>query len=322
MRMIFNLRVHPFSVSQDDSLCAFIAVIPKYGTPCPSKPINVWNLKTLWKRRIPCSFLPFQGVFPWSKPPPKYIFLWPPKEDRNNKTRPPRPAVTCGVTWNSGGLPQLENVLPNRWEQSSSPFPGPGSEIYFFCDFYKYVAYFFCNILLSPGVNISPGTRTSKRKHRSLSKIDDSCAQFLLINRRSFRCPTRFFVTLSKRKEICEGLTMLGRRGRTSAKIFLSWSIFTSWPVVTIFPRSLLRHVTCQIEDFKRLFCKPSGRLLPNKTLPSKKNQPSLRVLFFFSLRHFKVRWHLYDVGSVCVCIPESSFDNPAGELLRNLNES
>lgn len=136
MRMIFNLRVHPFSVSQDDSLCAFIAVIPKYGTPCPSKPINVWNLKTLWKRRIPCSFLPFQGVFPWSKPPPKYIFLWPPKEDRNNKTRPPRPAVTCGVTWNSGGLPQLENVLPNRWEQSSSPFPGPGSEIYFFCDFY------------------------------------------------------------------------------------------------------------------------------------------------------------------------------------------
>ena len=90
---------------------------------------------------------------------------------------------------------------------------------------------------------------------------------------------------------------------------------------VTLFPRSLLRHVTCQIEDFKRLFCKPSGRLLPNKTLPSQKNQPSLRVLFFF-FRHFKVRWHLYDAGSACVCIPESPFENPAGELLRNLNES
>lgn len=101
-----------------------------------------WFMSGTWKRlgkeESHILFLPLnlRGCFHGLNHLQKYIFLWPPKEDRNNKTRPPRPTVTCGVTWNSGGLPQLENVLPNRWEQSSSPFPGPGSEIYFFGDFY------------------------------------------------------------------------------------------------------------------------------------------------------------------------------------------
>ena len=89
---------------------------------------------------------------------------------------------------------------------------------------------------------------------------------------------------------------------------------------VTIFPRSLLRHVTCQIEDFKRLFCKPSGRLLPNKTLPSKKKPALIEGTIFFS--GISKLDGTYDAGSACVCIPESPFENPAGELLRNLNES
>lgn len=40
-----------------------------------------------------------------------------------------------------------------------------------------------------------------------------------------------------------------------------------------------------------KLFCKPSGRLWANKTLISKKTQPSIEGTFF---QHFKVRWHLW----------------------------
>lgn len=170
-------------------------------------------------------------VFPGSKPPP---------------------IIHISVT--SKGRPQQNTAAPsNRYLRSNMEFrrfasagktssPIVGSKVaalfrglevrfIFLLTFILYVEY--CWVIFLQYTLIAWGSHLPG--HTSVQKKNIAVCQTLMIPVRNFydqstqfSLPGKIFVTLSKRKGICEGLTMLGWRGRW-CEDFLSWFLSGFW---------------------------------------------------------------------------------------------